>query len=54
MSSRQVVLHDEENKPRKENNNHLNKRLSCCCLGRLVDEAVAVGDGDATVVAEVD
>jgi hypothetical protein len=36
MSSWHVVLHDEENKPRKQNSNHLNKWLSCCCLGRLL------------------
>jgi hypothetical protein len=54
MSSWHVILHDEENKPRKENSNHLNKCLSCCRQCGLVDEAMAVGDGAATVVAEVD
>jgi hypothetical protein len=43
--SRHVVLHDEENKPRKEKGNLLN-----CRQCRLVDEVMAVGDGAAMVV----
>jgi hypothetical protein len=44
MSSRHVILHDEENKPRKESSSR-----QC----GLVYEAVAIGDGAATDVAEV-
>jgi hypothetical protein len=41
-------------KTSQRKNNHLNKLLSCCHLGGLIDEAVAVSDGATMVVAEVE
>jgi hypothetical protein len=41
-------------KASQRKNNHLNKLLSCCHLGGLVDEVMVVSDGAAMVVAEVE